>query len=174
MRARFLIPLACALSLVTIPTWADVSDTELSIAARALSFLQHPPTGEIRVGIVYRPGDSASSQEADQLVSLMGSGYRAGSVTLKPVKVKIDEVASANVSLFFLTGGVGSDATTLLQTSTQRSIPCMTTDIPQVQAGRCAMGVRAQPKVQILVNRTAANASGMSFSSVFRIMITEL
>jgi hypothetical protein len=36
------------------------------------------------------------------------------------------------------------------------------------------MGVRTQPRVEILVNRAAAAATGMAFSEAFRVMITEL
>ena len=52
MRARVWALLASA-ALMVLPAWAQVSDTTLLLAARALSFLQHPPQGEVIVGIVY-------------------------------------------------------------------------------------------------------------------------
>jgi hypothetical protein len=50
----------------------------------------------------------------------------------------------------------------------------VTTDLNQVRDGVCLMGVRSSPKVQIVVNRAAANASGITFATVFRVMITEI
>ena len=46
---------------------------DLKIAARALSFLERPLSGTVRMGIVYIPGDAASEAEADRAVRLLGS-----------------------------------------------------------------------------------------------------
>jgi hypothetical protein len=153
---------------------ADVSATDLQVAARALSFMEKPLTGAVRVGIVYAPASPRSSRQAEQLRAMIGGGLKAGSVQLSPVMVKADEAAIANVDLFFLTEYVGPQDAPLSAISAARQIPCVTTDIAQVQSGTCVMGVRSRPKVEILVNRAAAAASGMNFATVFRVMITEL
>jgi hypothetical protein len=36
------------------------------------------------------------------------------------------------------------------------------------------MGVRSRPKVDVFVNRPSAKENGINFSTVFRVMITEL
>jgi hypothetical protein len=55
-----------------------------------------------------------------------------------------------------------------------KRIPCITTDLAKVKSGSCAIGVRSQPKIEILVNRNAATGSDLKFSAVFRMMITEM
>ncbi|HEX2791389.1 MAG TPA: hypothetical protein VHN17_13240 [Steroidobacteraceae bacterium] len=173
MRPRLWAPLVCS-ALMALPAAAQVSDTTLLVAARALSFLQHPPQGEIIVGIVYQPGNAQSTLEATQLNAMMEDGFRAGQLVLRPRLITLDELAGSNVGLYFLTSELGHAAIALAQLNRSRKIPCITTDIVQVRDGNCAMGVRAIPRVEILVNRAAAAASGMTFSEAFRVMITEL
>jgi hypothetical protein len=43
-----------------------------------------------------------------------------------------------------------------------------------VHNGACAVGVRSQPRIEVIVNRAAAAASGIVLSAVFRMMITEI
>ena len=74
----------------------------------------------------------------------------------------------------FLTAGLNDEAQGVAAASRALKIPCVTADLAQVKNGTCAMGIRSQPKIEILVNRAAAEANGTTFSTVFRMMITEL
>jgi hypothetical protein len=166
--------LLASFTLFTLPSAAEVSDTTLLIAARALSFLQHPLQGEVIVGIVYQPAIAQSALEARQLDAMMQAGFRAGTLVLRSRLIKLDELAGSNVGLYFLTSDLGTAAAGLSQLNRTRRVPCITTDIAQVRDGNCAMGLRALPRVEILVNRAAAAASGMTFSQAFLVMITEI
>ncbi|MGP6157774.1 MAG: hypothetical protein ACLPYS_09770 [Vulcanimicrobiaceae bacterium] len=150
-----------------------MTQDDLLIAARALSFLQPAPAGPIRVGIVYASSDPRSVEEADNLQQLLAGGLRVGNLIMLPVKVKIEDLAAANVQVVLLTGGVGNDGRISVATKAKR-IPCITDDIAQVEDGNCAMGVRSQPRIEIFVNRAAAANSGTSFATVFRMLITEI
>jgi hypothetical protein len=168
------LALCAAAVLSAAPACAQVSPMDIQVAGRALSFLAKPLTGEVTMGIVYSRNNSQSLQEAQDLEKQLGSGLRVGNLTLKPVLIAVGEAARANVGLFFVTPGTGSDAAALLEITQTKHIPCVTTDLSQVTAGRCAVGVRSTPKIEIVVNRTAAAASGTTFSTVFRMMITEI
>ena len=165
--------ICCALPIAA-PARADVTLTDLQVGARALSFLQKPPAGDLRVGIVYAPGNAESAREAADLQAMMEDGLKVGNVTLRPLRIKVTELASASVDFYFLTSGVAEDAARVAVLTRQKRIPCVTVDLAQVRNGACFMGVRSKPKIEILVNRAAATSSGAAFSSVFRIMITEL
>jgi ABC-type uncharacterized transport system substrate-binding protein len=147
-----------------------MTQDDLMIAARALGFLQNPPTGQVRVGVVYAPNVPRSVDEADNLDRMLGSGLKVGTLVLLPAKVKIDDVASASVGLFLLADYVGSDGSRLASAAKAKRIPCVTADIAAVESGYCAMGVRSQPRIEIVVNRAAAE----SFATVFRMLITEI
>jgi len=153
---------------------ADATPSDMQIMARALSFMQKPLSGEVGVGIVFAPGNPESARDAQQVQRILGNGLRVGNLILRPVLVPISEVARARVALYFLTAGVRGEARAVAVASRARQIPCATADLAQVRQGICALGVRSQPRIEILVNRVAAQADGISFSTAFRMMITEL
>ena len=152
---------------------AAATQGDLMVAARALGFIQNPPRGEVAVGIIYVAENTASVAEAKNIARMMGDGLRAGLLTLKPILVQLDDVAAADVGLFFLTEDIGEAAMRVGAAARAKRIPCVTVDLAQVRSGACVMGVRSQPKVEILVNRASAADTGVSFAVVFRMMITE-
>jgi hypothetical protein len=161
-------------AVAAYPAQADVTAKDIQVMARALGFAEKAPTGEIRFGIVYAPGNAASVKQAETVQKLLGDGLKAGNLVLKPVLVNIDEAAAADVGAFLLIEGMGADGAKLAAVTKSKQKPCLTIDIPQVQSGSCAMGIKSEPKVEILVNKAAADASGVTFGASFRMMITEL
>jgi hypothetical protein len=162
----------CFLLLLSAPASA-ATHNDLVVAARALGFIENPPTGNVAVGIVYVAGVSSSVAQAENLQKLMGTGLKVGSLTLKPVLVKVEDLSTADVRLFFLTEGIGDNGPKVAAAVAAKRIPCITVDLEQVRNGACVIGVRSSPKVEILVNRAAAEKSGTAFPAVFRMMITE-
>lgn len=160
--------------LSAFPARAQMTLTDLQIAARALSFMQHPLSGTVRLGIIYVPGDEASVREADNVEKLLGSGLRVGNLTITPVRVPVSQAGTAPVDLFFLPEGIGNRALPVSAASRKRKLTCITLDISQVENGTCVVGVQSRPKVRIYVNRAASNASNSSFATVFLMMVTEV
>jgi hypothetical protein len=170
----WLVVLACSLFL-GLPARADVTKTDMQVAARALSFVSDPLSGTVRVGIVYAETSPRSVRQAQALRNMLAAGLRIGTVELRPVLIESASTANADVDLFFLTEYIPADETpVLLSDRVRRPTLCVTTDISQVRSGACIMGVRSQPKVEVFVNRAAASANDVTFSTVFRVMITEL
>lgn len=170
--ARFAL---AGLLVICLPARADVTTADVQVAARALSFVSNPLKGAVRVGIVYAAGNPRSVEQAQDLRGMLGNGLKVGHLELRPVLVKSTDVAGADVDLFFLTEFMTANETpNLLGDRARRPILCVTTDIAQVRNGACVMGVRSRPKVEVFVNRTSAAANDIHFSTVFRVMITEL
>jgi len=152
---------------------ADFTLNDLQIAGRALGFLDKPVQGQVTAGIIYSPANPQSAREAEALKEMLGDGLRIGNVTLRPVLIPVADLQHSTAALFLLTGGV-EDAPPLAEVARTKRIPCITTDLAKVKSGSCAIGVRSQPKIEILVNRNAAAGSDVKFSAVFRMMITEM
>lgn len=164
----FLAAMLCASQVAM----SAVSGGDLNVAARALSFMENAPVGTIRVGIVFDPSNPQSAADAAELQHLMAAGLRVGHLTLQPVLVRVGDIGNVQVGLIFLTDGAGADG--LGEAIRARRVPCITTDLAKVREGVCAIGVRSSPRVEILVNKAAAEASGVKFSTAFRMLITEL
>jgi ABC-type uncharacterized transport system substrate-binding protein len=172
------LSVALAISIATgisgMPAAAEVAQTDLLIAGRAIGFIRSLKSGDVHVGIVYDPGIAQSVQQAADLNGLMGGSLSVGNLVLKPVMLPVAQLGNAGIDLFFLTEGMGIDGEKVKAASRARKIPCITFDMTQVRNGACAMGVRSQPKIEVFVNREAAEASGTDLATVFRVMITEI
>ena len=160
--------------LSSMPAGAEVTQTDMLVAGRAIGFIDNLKRGDVRVGIVYDPGIAQSSQQAAELKGLMNNGLRIGNLTLKPVMLPAGKSDNGGIDLFFLTEGAGSTASKVSRISRERKIPCITFDLNQVRNANCAIGVRSQPRIEVLVNHSAAVASGIELAVVFRMMITEI
>jgi hypothetical protein len=172
-RIRGFLVAAVLLLGIAAPAWADVTLADLNLAARVLSFMDAPPSGNVRLGIVYAPGNEQSLQDASAVAKLLGAGLQAGNVVFIAVLVPIDQVLTAPVDAFFLPEGIGDQGRRIADATEKRKIPCITVDLPRVQDGSCVLGLRTQPKIQIYLSRSAAARSNTAFASVFRMMVTE-
>jgi hypothetical protein len=159
---------------VAPPAKAEMTIADLQIAARALSFMERPLSGTVRMGIVYIPGDAASEAEAESAVQLLGSGLKAGNLLFTPVRVALKNASTAAVDLFFLTDGMGDRSAPVAAAAEKRKLVCVTLDISQVEKGACVLGIQSKPKVRIFVSRAAALASKSSFVTVFLMMVSEI
>ena len=165
--------LSVALILAAGPAYAELTQTDVMVAGRAIGFVEKFGSGDLRVGIVFAPDSAQSIQEANDLKAILGNQLRVGDNVLKPVLLRIDQVADADVGLFFLADGMGAAAAKVASVSKGRKIPCITFDLAQVRNGACTTGVQSRPKIEVFVNRKSAVDSNTTFSSVFRLMITE-
>jgi hypothetical protein len=165
--------LLCCAALAFGTAHAEFTLSDIQIAGRALGFLDKPLQGQVTAGIVYSPTNPQSTREAEALKNMLGDGLKIGNITLRPVLVSVADVQHSNASLFLLTDSA-DDVNLVADASRNKKIPCITTDLRKVKDGNCAIGVRSQPKIEILVNRNAAITSQLSFSAVFRMMITEI
>jgi ABC-type uncharacterized transport system substrate-binding protein len=172
-RNAVLFALAVGMAVGATPASAAVTQSDVLVAGRAIGFMQKFGAGDLRLGIVYAPDSAQSLQQANELQAILGNQFRAGNIVLRPFLVRLDQIGTANASLFFLTEGMGAAATRIAGASKDRKIPCITFDLAQVRSGACAVGVQSSPRIDVFVNAKAAADSGAVFSSVFRLMITE-
>jgi hypothetical protein len=173
MKAAPTLGLTIGLVIAAGPASAEFTQTDVLVAGRAIGFIQKIGGGELRVGIVFEPESAQSVQDSNDLKAVLGNQLRVGNNVLKPVMLRIEQVAGADVGLFFLTGGIGAAARKVASVSKDRKIPCITFDLAQVRDGTCTIGVQSRPKIEVFVNRKSAADSGTILSSVFRLMITE-
>jgi hypothetical protein len=158
---------------IAAPAFADPDENDVRIAARMLSFLEKPLTGPLRVGIVVAVDDPHSSSDAAALSKFMESGVGVTGLSLIPVLVPVEDVDRAKVDLLFLTDGVGERGSKVGDAARAEHIPCITLDIDQVRNGNCAIGIKSDPRVEILVNHDAASRSGVDFAGAFKMLVTE-
>jgi hypothetical protein len=154
---------------------AQVSDTDLQIAARAFGFLQEPIRGTAEVDIIYDPANSASQEEAEALRDRLAGGYSAGMVSLTPDLVAVGDVSTAlDAPIAFVTQGVADRYPAVREAVAASGTLSFSTDLGCVEAGACVMAVSSTPRVRIVVNNATAASADIEFQEAFRMMVEEI
>lgn len=152
---------------------ADPTPRDLQVLARALGFLERPPAGTAEVGVVYPQQSAAARDEATRIAASFGEGIRAGNLVVRPRLVTVEGVASVPVAALLLTEAAVPHAAAIAGAVAGRSVLTIASDRSLIDSGSVVMVVRGEPRVEILVNRTAAQAAGINFAAAFRMMIQE-
>ena len=155
------------------PFTASMTGRDVQVVARALGFLQPPPSNDAWVAIVFAPSDAASRQDAERIAALFGTGMRAGHAVLSARPVSADALAGAG-SPAALIAAVGAPMATVMAAARLGRITCITAALDQVEAGHCIMWVRSEPKVEIVINQAAARSCDLGFAAAFRMMVREI
>ncbi len=151
---------------------AEMSVRDLQVIARAIAFMTPPPSGTAEIGIVYPGASDPGKQEAERIVAAFGTGLRAGSLTLTARAMPLEGIASGPVALL-LTSAALPHAATAATAVAGKGVLTVAVEPSAIEGGRVVMTVRSEPRVEILVNRVAAQGAGVGFSAAFRMMIQE-
>lgn len=164
----------CAMALVAAPISAHADAAkDLQVAGRALTFLENGPTGKATLGVVFDPSKPASVAEKNAIMAAIGGGLSAGALTLGGKPVEAGDVAGVSgVAALYITTGV--NAGPVGAAAKAKKIITIGSDMSCVTSGACVMSVSADPKVEIVVSRSAAAAVGAVFKAAFRMMIREV
>ena len=156
----------------------EMTTKDLAVAARSLAFLSQRPTGELRTVIIYAPDQEASRREAETIASILSGGLSAGRVRLiasPPVLITTSNLSALeNKDVAFVTGSLGAWHAAIAEASARRRIVTVSNDLTCVISGNCVMGVRSEPRVQVVINRKLAERSSIEFAPGFRLLVTEL
>lgn len=153
---------------------ADVTAKDLQIAGRVVAFTASPPTGEVKLGIVYAPGTPASAKDEQDLVAALGAGLKIGAITFVPVPITVDKLSGASADIVFMTSGLGADGAKVGDFIKAKKVLCITTELAAVQGGSCTVSVQTDPAVKITANRAVEDATGIGFAAAFKLMISEI
>jgi hypothetical protein len=164
----------CALALVGAPISAHADAAkDLQIAGRALTFLENGPTGKATLGVVFDPSKPASVAEKNAVMAALGGGMSAGALTLVGKAVEAGDVAGVSgVAALYITTGVSTGP--VGAAAKAKKLITIGSDMSCVTSGACVMSASADPKVEIVVSRSAAAAVGAVFKAAFRMMIREI
>ena len=151
---------------------------DLAVAARSLAFLSQRTAGELRTVIIYAPDQEASRREAEAIAALLAGGLGAGRsrlVVSAPVLIPANNLSALeNKDVAFVTGSLGPWHASIAEATARRHIVSVTNDLSCVTSGSCVLGVRSEPRVQVIINRKLADRSSIDFAPGFRLLVTEL
>jgi hypothetical protein len=167
LKTRLAAALLSICAMLVAQAHAATTARDLQVIARAVGFINGLPRGAVDVAVVDGPG-------ADALLAAMGRGVSAGGVTLNPRRVRLSGLGASGVRVIIVPEGQGASHATIAAAARSLGAVTLSTDMACVRARRCVVGVAASPRVEIVVSRAAAAASGVSFAQAFRVMIREI
>lgn len=153
---------------------AFITQEDLQVAVRALSFAYAVPKGDIVIEIVYNPASKDSVNEAEGLQKSIGSGLVLGDRKVLSKMVSVAQMGSTGSKVAYVTHGMQQDYDTILSNSQARGLLTFTTDFACVDQQKCVMGIKASPNIKIEVSRAATAAAGLEFSQALKLMIREV
>lgn len=159
--------LIAAALVFTVNAEAATGARELQVMARAVGFVQGLPRGVIDVAVVDGPG-------ADAVLAAMGSGVNAGGIMMLPRRVPLQQLAQSGVRVVIVPEGQGASHAAIAVAAQRMQAITLSSDMSCVRAGHCVVGVAAQPRVDIVISRSAAGASRVSFAQAFRVIFREI
>lgn len=163
-----------AATALSAPAAAETSAKDAQVIVKAIGFQASKPSGEVKVAVVFAPDQPDSVKDAEQAKAALEA---AKSPTLTPVPVLVPAgqlSALDNCQLVFVTAGTGAVRDAVFEAAKARKLLTVSTDAACAQSGKCVMAVKSEPRVEILVNRAAAQASSVEFTTAFRMMISEI
>jgi hypothetical protein len=161
-----LVPLA--------PACAETTAKDAQVIVKAIGFQAAKPGGDVKVAVVFAPDQPESVKDAEQAKAALEA---AKTPTLTPVPVLVPATqlsALDQCQLVFVTAGTAAVRDAVFEAAKARKLLTVSTDAACAQGGKCVMAVKSEPRVEILVNRAAAQASSVEFTTAFRMMISEI
>lgn len=155
--------------------FAQTSNTDIQVAARAVKFMESPPNGDAKAYIVVDSANPASVADADAIEAAIGKGLKAGSATLTPQRVSVGDLGGiGGGGVVFVTQGLGGQHGAISSALSGKSLLSVSTDLACVQSKHCVIGVASKPKVRILVSGDAASANGVGFKAAFLLLVEKV
>jgi hypothetical protein len=174
---RLLLGSAAALLLILAPPDAigDVTDADLQAGARALGFLDSlPHDGIVAVGIVYAEAVPGSKAQAQQTAERLRAVPGPNNARFQPVLVPVETLgrSSERLDVLYLMPGVSGFAAAIVETAQQRHLLTLSDDPACLESHDCVLMVRAERRVEIVLDIALADAVGVHFPSVFMMLVT--
>jgi hypothetical protein len=167
--------LTAAFPLIASPqaAGAEFSPKDGQILGRTLGFVGDGMTGIAIVGVVFAPANAVSAHEADQIKHVVGDDMPTGRVRLRIRLIPVGQLMEVTgIQALYVTTGVAADDQ-LSAAARRLHVPTISADIGCVEHGACVVGFSSEPTVQIVIDRGAAERTGVHFLQAFRMLVRE-
>jgi hypothetical protein len=144
---------------------------DVQIIAKALGFLEPPPPSGT-VAVVYERAVPGAREDAEAIALLFGEGLASGNGTVTGRAIDAGSLGDGAGYIAIIVAA-GAENTGATQAGRHRLLSITAADA-LVRSGRCVMAVHSEPRVEITVNRAAAQAAGIGFTAAFGMLVHEI
>jgi hypothetical protein len=153
---------------------ADFSAKDGQVLGRTLGFVGDGMNGVVVVGIVVSATDPDSRRDADAICGIIGTDLPAGRVRLQVRLIPLEQLAVVTgVAALYVTSGLAANMETISKTAQRLHVPTISADMACVQSRGCIIGFSTEPTVQIVIDKSSAERTGVHFMQAFRMLVHE-
>ncbi len=175
MKNKKLIAATVALaSTMLAPTAIWASEKNVTVAARALGFIEPKLSGSVRAVVFYNKGNSASLAEARSIRTALSKKKVKGASFSVTLASAANTSAASGSKVVFLTRGLKSRHKAIFSAASSARAITISSDLSCVRTNMCVVGVKSSPKTEILVSRSARQKTRVRFSSAFLMLVKEV
>jgi len=152
----------------------DVSLADLKAATRSLGFLQSlSRANDFTVGIVYLSGSAGSKTLAQQAAERIRTLPGPNDTGLKAEIIAIGDLANNadRLDALYLLPGTAANPSAIVDVARRRHLLVMSNDPACLDQRCCMLMVRDTGRVEIVLDSGLAQSAGVTFSSVFAMMV---
>lgn len=147
---------------------------ELKVAVRVVDFLANPLRGQTPFALLYDAQNKASADDAQAILTWLGSGAATGKAELRPILVDIHQLdENKNFRVGFIAAGMETHYGRIFDYARRNRTLTISADLSCVRAGKCTVGIAGAPRVEVIISQQAALSCGIEFTEAFRMMVTE-
>jgi hypothetical protein len=165
---------AALLLCSTASAAVDVTMADLRAAARSLGFLQNiAHNNGLTIGVVYVPGSAEgrflAQQTAERLRTLAGPR----DTSLKAEIIAINDLANypGQLDALFLLPGITGGAVGVMDVARRKRLLVMSNDPACLDQRFCMLMARDSGRAEIVLDSALAQSAGITFSSIFAMMV---
>ena len=152
----------------------DISLADLKAATRTLGFLQNTSRAkEFVIGIVYVAGSANGKSLGQQTVERIRSLPGPNDTSLKAELIATSDLASHvdRLDALYLVPGTAGVGAGIVDMARRRHLLIMSNDPGCLDQHCCMLVVRDTGRVEITMDSALAQSAGVTFSSVFAMMV---
>jgi len=154
------------------PAYAEVSEKDLKIISRTVSFLESVTSPTVLMAVIEESANPNSVKDADKIIAFFTANAKAGKKNLVAQKVSASDLYPLKeVDVVFIPSGLEAFHEAIGQQAVTLKILAVSTDDNCVKNNHCATSVKSTPRVEILVNQALAEQSGIKFNSAFLMLV---
>ncbi len=167
--------LACCAALLFAPSVSFATDAlDISIGLKILLLMKERYSGPIPVAVIYNPAVPSSVSDAESIKKNIDQGtgipeelkFSAYLVSLNHA----EKLAGAKVA--FMADNLSSDGiSSVCDAAGKQGILTISSNINCVRANQCVVGIISKPRIEIYYSPLAAEASHLTFSSAFIMLV---
>jgi hypothetical protein len=150
------------------------SPKDIKIGVHVIDFVTNPPAGKNAVGVIFDSKVKESVDDAQIIFDALKAFLPHSATAAKPVLVDIRDLDDAQgLRAVVVADHMKPFYDKLSAFGHRTNALILSTDLDCVRAEKCTVGIASAPRVEIVVSSKQAQASGITFSEAFRMMVTE-